>query len=120
MKTILTTMLVLFTLNCTFAQKTAIVKNKSQVTSIKEAGVGTITMPGDITASEIESKSKFYTQYFTVNFDEATKIATFNMVENDERGRAVIMRFLSACDTQDIRVGDEILSIQDFYQKYLK
>ncbi len=120
MKTILTTMLVLFALNFTFAQNTAIAKNKSDITSIKESGVGSLVLPTKMTKSEVEAKSKYYTQYFTVAYDEASQKVTFTMVENDEKGRAVIMRFLSGCDVQEVRVGEEILSVNDMYMKYLK
>lgn len=106
--------------NYTFSQEIAKVKNASELTSTKEKGSCVITLPAKMTKESVESNAKYYTHYFTVQFDETSKNATFTMVENDERSRSVIVRFLAACNVDQIDIAGTMVKRDDLYVKYLK
>lgn len=118
MKTIFSTLIFVLALSFSYGQ--ASVKSASDLTSIKESGKGYITLPANLTKADVEAKSKYYTLYFTVNFDEKSKVATISMVENSERSRQIIIRFLAACEVQTINVGAESVSRDVLFEKYLK
>ncbi len=120
MKTIVSTLLIVFAFTFAFGQNTAFVKAPSDLTSIKETGKGHITLPERLTKEEVQSKAKYYTLYFTVDFDEKSKVATINMVENNERSRAIIVRFLAGCEVQNVTVGNETINRDLVFEKYLK
>jgi len=120
MKAILTTLLLFIGLNLSFAQQTAIVKQTSDITSIKNTGKGMITLPSGLSVDDVASKAKYYTHYFTVQFDEKTNVASITMVDNDERNRSIIVRFLAACDVSEVKIDGKTISRDDLFQMYLK
>lgn len=120
MKTLFSIVVLFLTMNIASAQNSATVKSASDLTSLKDKGKGFITLPGNLTKEDVASKSKYYTLYFTVEFDDKTKVATINMVDNTERSRAIITRFLAACEVQTIVVGNETVHRDQLFEKYLK
>ena len=120
MKSILTTLLLFLGLNFSFAQHTAIVKQTSDITSLKSSGKGMITLPEGLTSDVVAEKAKYYTHYFTVQYDEKSSVASFTMVENDDRARSIITRFLAACDVNDVKIEGKLVNRDDFFQLYLK
>jgi hypothetical protein len=109
-----------FSQNGLFAQETAKVENVSELTSVKENGSCVITLPSGITNEMVESNANFYTHYFTVQFDEVSKKSIITMVQNDERSRAVIIRFLAACNVDQVDVSGVLVKRDDLFLKYLK
>lgn len=120
MKTIFSTLVLVFAFSFAFGQGTANVKSAADLTSIKEKGKGYITLPEKLTKDEVMSKAKYYTLYFTVEFDEKSKVATINMVDNTDRSRGIITRFLAACEIQNINVAGEVINRDQLFEKYLK
>lgn len=118
MKTLFSTLIFIVAIGISFGQ--ASVKSAADLTSIKESGKGQITLPSKLTKADVEAKAKYYTLYFTVDFDEKSKVATINMVDNSERSRAVIVRFLAACEIQTINVGSEAVNRDHLFERYLK
>lgn len=106
--------------NFSFSQETAKVKNATELTSLKDKGVCEITLPSNMTKDAVETNGKYYTHYFTIVFDEASKKATFTMVENNERSRSVIVRFLAACNVDQVDVAGTMVTRDDLFVKYLK
>lgn len=103
-----------------FGQNVASVRSAADLTAIKTTGKGQITMPSSLTSDLIQQRAKYYTLYFTVDFDQKTSIATIKMVENTERARAVIIRFLAGCEIQSVNVGGENVSRDVLFDNYLK
>lgn len=95
-------------------------KGKSELTASKTTGVYTFTMPDGITKEEIEKNAKYYTHYFTVAFDENSRVATVNMVSNQSKNRIIIARFLTACGLRYVDVDKSMVSIDDFIKSYLQ
>ncbi|NVK64834.1 MAG: hypothetical protein HWE22_09615, partial [Flavobacteriales bacterium] len=71
------------------------------------------------TAKDMNDAAKYYENYFTVVFDESTQTAKINMVQNDERGRSVIIRLFSASGVRNVNIDGEIISLNDFMTGYL-
>lgn len=120
MKSILAVLVFFVAVNVSFAQERAVVKNKSELTSIKTSGEGSITLPSNLTNELVQSKAKYYTHYFSVEFNEKTKVASIKMVDNSERSRAVIVRFLAACDVNEVDIEGTIVNRDDIFMNYLK
>jgi hypothetical protein len=120
MKTFISMLIVLLTFSLAYGQEVASVKSASDVISIKEKGKGFIVLPSKLNKEDVMSKAKYYTLYFTVDFDERSKIATISMVDNTERSRAIIVRFLAACEVQTINVAGEVMDRGQLFERYLK
>lgn len=120
MKTVLTTLVLFLALSFSFGQNIAIVKSANDFTTLKETGKMSIKLPETFTAEQVSNNSKYYGLYFTVAFDEISKVATINMTTNDERSRAIIVRFLAASEIKEVKVGEEMINRDLLYEKYLR
>jgi len=101
------------------ASQTAVSKGTEALANSKASGDYVFVLNGK-TESEISDAAAYYKQYFTVNFDESSQTVKINMVENDERARAVIVRFLVASGVRNVDVDGNSVSINDFMTKYLQ
>ena len=102
------------------ASNVAVAQGHTELIKAKESGVFTFEIPGDKTSEEVSDRAKFYTNYFTVAFDEGTDIVTITMVDNSPSSRTIISRFLMSSGFRMVRVGDEELKMIDFTAQYLK
>ena len=71
------------------------------------------------TEGDISGAASYYAHYFKVEFDESSQTAKLEMIENDERARAVIMRFLVAAGTRNVSVDEKVISVNDFMSNHL-
>lgn len=101
------------------ANEIALTQGASALENSKKAGEYTFTLAGK-TSSEIATNSNYYTNYFTVEFNEATQVTKLTMVENDERARTVIMRFLVSSGVRYTNVDGKVISVHDFMSTYLQ
>lgn len=90
------------------------------LTKSKLSGDYVFTMPSNLTAEDVSQNSKYYTLYFTVNFDEGSKKASIHMLDNSPKARFVICRFFTACGVQYVEVDDVNLDLTAFTEKYLQ
>lgn len=72
------------------------------------------------TEADITAAASYYTHYFKVNFDESSQKISLSMIENDTRGRAVIMRFLVASGVRHVDVDGKVIPVGDFMTSYLQ
>jgi hypothetical protein len=122
-KNLLILVLLLVSLNSYFAQETATVASvvsKSAFLEGKTTGKFKITLPASSEKEDVQKSASYYVHNFTVNFDNATKVAEVTMVTNDERSRQIIVRFLSACGVQQINMEGTMVDLYPFYETYLK
>jgi len=104
----------------TFGQNTvATVKSAQELIDLKKTGVCVINLPGEYTKAEIADRAKYYTTYFTVDYNEKTKGVTIKMVENEARSRQVIERFMVACGIEKLQIGDELVATSEIFSRYL-
>lgn len=106
--------------NAQEAREIAGSKGKSELTNSKSNGVYTFTMPSGVTKEDVEKNAKYYTHYFTISYDESSKTATVNMVNNQAKNRLVIARFLTACGLRYVNVDNSMISIDEFIKTYLE
>lgn len=107
--------------NMSIAQETGEVvvsQGKQELVDSKTNGEYQFTFV-DQTAERIEKSASYYTHYFTVVYDESSMLATITMIQNDEKGRAVIMRFLSASGARFVEVDDNVISVSEFMVDFL-
>lgn len=106
-----------------FSQEQETIANsqgKTELVNSKVSGLYNFTMPSNVTDEMVAKNSTYYTEYFTVAFDNKSKNAKITMVDNSEQSRYVIPRFLSSCGVRTIDVDGDNLDIQTFSETYLK
>jgi len=123
MKSLIRAFVVVFSIlltNFSFSQvAVARVSSAQELQGIKTTGKCVITLPVAFTKAEVADRSKYYTLYFTVDYNEQSREATITMVENSARSRQIIERFLIACDVESVLVGDEVVHHGELFEKYL-
>ena len=108
------------TANSQEISKSAFVKSKSEVLKSKETGSYVFMLPKGTTKEKVEQSAKYYTIYFTIIFDETTLEAKINMINNDEKARHVICRFLISTEIEKINMEGQEFFIEEFYKQYMK
>lgn len=85
----------------------------------KVSGEYIFTMPERVDQAMVEKNSAFYVAYFSVAFDETSKVTKINMVENEAQSRIVIARFLTSCGVREIQIDEQEVNMTDFITNYL-
>ncbi|MFT5777187.1 MAG: capsule polysaccharide export protein KpsE/RkpR [Crocinitomicaceae bacterium] len=123
MKKIIYTLFVMLGLSSiSFAQEAneiATTTSKTELANSKRDGVYQFTFVGQTTAG-IEKSAKYYENYFSIDFDESSNVATITMKVNEAKSRTVITRFLIAAGAHYVKVGGEMMSTNEFMIDYLK
>lgn len=91
-----------------------------KVIESKSTGIYEFQMPSELKAEDIKKNAEYYTQYFTVTYDNATKKAVIKMIENTEKSRLVIVRFMIANNVKEIKMGETTYSVEKFYADFIK
>lgn len=107
----------------TFAQdisNTAAAQTKTELAASKESGNYLFILPAGLSAETVAKNSTYYVHYFTVEYTEKTSEAKITMTSNDEKGRHVIMRFLTANGVRFVKVDGTTISTEDFFVKYIQ
>ncbi|MBW7868091.1 MAG: hypothetical protein H3C31_07195 [Brumimicrobium sp.] len=76
--------------------------------------------PDEITQETIEKSGKYYTEYFTVEYNKPSKIVKVSLIENTDMARRVITRFLLSCGVRTVEFTGKEFTIMEFYDSYLK
>ena len=97
----------------------ATAQSKTELSASKSSGKYLITLPDGMTSEEVAENSKFYTRIFTISFDEKTDVATITMIENSDKSRHVIVRFLTSCGVQSVLVEGREMMLEDFFTNYM-
>ncbi len=124
MKTLFYTFLVVVGFgSAAFAQEKstiAVGPTTTEINSGKQTGKFTFIMPQGTTAEDVAHTTKYYTNYFTVDYKESSREAKITMVSNDERSRAVIARFLVSNGVREVNISGTLVSVDELFEKYLK
>ena len=105
-----------------FAQdRAAIAKTEGKLELIKskESGEYAFVLPSNVTEEAVEKNSKYYTEYFTVNFDDGSKEVEITMISEEDIATKVIGRFLISCGVQEVEIDGASLPVTDFIDKHL-
>ncbi|MES2799024.1 MAG: hypothetical protein V4638_03345 [Bacteroidota bacterium] len=98
----------------------AVSPSKTEIAAGKTSGNFKFTLPEGTTAEDVAQNSKYYTHYFTVNYDAKSRVADITMISNDEKSRSVIIRFLVANSVEKLNIDGTLVSTGDYFEKYLK
>jgi hypothetical protein len=122
MKILLSSLFVCLSLTVLNAQNanTAICGTKESLIKGVQSGLIELTLPENISKSDVEKYGSYYKNSFIISFDEKSHLATIKMVENTSNNRRVILRFLSANQIQNVVVEDKSFLVNDFYENFLK
>lgn len=94
-------------------------EGKEALMASKVSGEYSFTLPATVTKELVTKNAAYYTAYFSVVFDEASKVSKIKMIENDAPSRTVIARFLTACGSQQVQIDGEQVNMTDFITKYM-
>lgn len=123
MKKLIYTLFVLIGLSTvSFAQTSdvAVAEGNTELMASKKTGNYKFTLPANLTKEDVAKNAKYYTRYFTVDFNESAHTATLNVADNDEKNRTVVARFLIACGVNKVKVDGREMEISKFMNAYLK
>jgi hypothetical protein len=98
----------------------ALSNGKEALLKSKVSGEFEFKFGSDRTKESVDKGASYYTQYFTVDFNEGTDVAKIKLIENTPSARMVVARFLSYNQVRKVKVDSEELSISDFIDLYLK
>lgn len=98
----------------------AVSNGTKELASSKISGEYEFQFETERTSESVEKAASFYTQYFTVDFDEETQLVKIKMIENTASSRIIIARFLSYNKVQYVKIDGDETSVSDFMDKYLK
>jgi hypothetical protein len=105
-----------------FGQKTlnASATNLAELKSGVASGHIQLILPNEVSSENITMYAKYYTNMFTVEYDEKSRLATFHMVTNDTFSRRVILRFLSANQIVGVQVENKNYDLGTFFENFLQ
>lgn len=103
-----------------FSQNIANSEGTNALAASKTSGEYSFTLPSEMDDEMVAKNAAYYTAYFTVNFDNSSKVANITMVDNTPRGRSVIARFLSSSNVREIEVDGVNHTVGDFMENFLK
>ena len=102
----------------------------AQIAKIEEEGIAvrhmhakqslTFEFPKEITDSNIEQASKYYTKYFTVNHNAGSRTVKIDFIDNSETAKKVVTRFLLSSGVKGIEYNKETYTLMEFYDKVIK
>jgi hypothetical protein len=119
MKNILMLSMFVLTFGLTFAQTASVSGDEATIAQQVEEGTFEIEMPKTTSAEDINKSAEYYVDYFTVEYNDDTKVANITMVDNTPSSRRVINRLLLSNGVRTIAFNGEEFSINEFYDKYL-
>lgn len=111
--------ILLQSINAQEVELSAISEKAKELVNSKEKGVFKFTFPNNISNEEINQSANYYTSFFSVNFEESSHIVIITMNDNNSSNRRVIMRFMAANKISNISVDGNLISVHEFYEKYL-
>jgi len=123
MKNLICIAIVLF--GCTisvFAQESsqiAITQTAQELVNSKRTGDYSFQLPTSVSQETATSNAKYYTHYFTVTFDNDSHTAKLKMLQNGPKDRFVMVRYLTSCGVKYVKVGSEILKLDEFANDHL-
>ncbi|TNF47709.1 MAG: hypothetical protein EP305_07110 [Bacteroidetes bacterium] len=124
MKNIFFALVSILTLSLTsYAQEhsgVVVASSKTELAASKENGKYVFQFPEGISSESVEQTTKYYTHYFTVQYDGSSRKAIVTMVTNDEKSRSVIGRFFVANGIDNVNVEGTSMAVGEFFENYLK
>jgi hypothetical protein len=120
MKTLFFTLMAV--IGCSFASfsQVATTQTKMELNASKSNGKYVFMMPAGLNKDDVMKNAAYYVHYFTVGYNEKSGQAKVDMVNNDEKSRRVILRFLMSCGVRSVVVEGQTMNLEDFYSTHLQ
>ncbi len=99
---------------------TAKISSKVALTDGKSNGMYSIVLPEGLTAEKVNKNASYYQSSFTVEYAEKSREAKIKMVQNDDKNRHVIVRFLGSCGVQYVSLDGKTISTEELFTTYMK
>lgn len=77
-------------------------------------------LPDNTTQEKVKKAASYYVSHFTVRFNNETKAATINLIENTNYSRKIINRFLLSAGVRQVHFNGKDYTIIEFFNTYLK
>ncbi len=119
MKSLMTLIGLFVAVSTTFAQVAKVEGSAAAFEKQVAKGQMEIILPQSADAESVEKSASYYTDYFEVSFNEESKVATINMIDNTASNRRVISRFLLTNGVRNIELDGTNYSINEFYDQFL-
>lgn len=103
-----------------YSQNAKVSGNLESLKKEVREGVFTFVLPESITEADVNKSAQYYTDYFTVTYNDNSKVANIKMKENTPAARRVIIRFLLSSGVKSIDFQGKEHTINDFYEKFLE
>lgn len=120
MKKLFMLSIILFSSIVAFSQTATIDGNKETMKKAVEKGVFEISMPSSVSIDDINKNKEYYTDYFTVDYNDANKLATITMVDDSAKSRRVITRLLLSVGVKEVNVDGKDYTFNDFFNTFLQ
>lgn len=124
MKKLILSLLVLFGLtSLSIAQEAELLVDshgKSALIKSKNSGEFEFNFESERTKASVDKAASFYTNHFTVDYNEENGAVKIKMVNNTPESRIVVSRFLSYNQVRFVKVDNENLNMTDFIDLYLR
>jgi hypothetical protein len=73
----------------------------------------------NIDAEAVKNSTAYYTQYFSVVYDNKTGKSTLKLTE-DDMSKMVISRYMMSNGISEVLIDGKTISVQDFMAEYLR
>ncbi|HLW38964.1 MAG TPA: hypothetical protein VKX31_01140 [Brumimicrobium sp.] len=120
MKKIITIFTVLIFTAISFSQTAKVEGDKAAFEQKLSNNIVEFVMPGTTSSEEVSKSAQYYTEYFTVDYNEETKVAKIVLINEDPMARRVITRFLLSTGVRSIDFIGEEHTIMGFYSSFLE
>jgi hypothetical protein len=104
------------------SQATGIAKaqSKKELAASKLSGSYVFTLPSGISEDDVTKNASYYVHYFTVSYSQKSAQVKIDMIENDDKSRHIIIRFLTSIGMKAVTVEQKNLELNEFFTSYLQ
>lgn len=120
MKKLITLFTILIFTAISFAQTAKVEGDKALLEEKLSNNIVEFIMPSETTSEDVSKSAQYYTEYFTVEYDDDSKVAKIVLVNEDPIAKRVITRFLLSTGVRTINFSGEDHTIMGFYSTFLE
>lgn len=105
-----------------FAQTAKVDGSQAELEKNLVANTLTLVMPSEVATETIKKSATYYTDYFSVKYNEGNHQALLTFVDPSkiDISRRVVTRFLLSCGVRSVDFDGKSYTIMQFYDTFLK
>lgn len=121
MKNLITLFALFFFTIGSYAQTATVKANQDDFKKALSTGYVEFVFPEEITSEDVNKSAQYYTEYFTVTFNQESHVAKIKLNKSDDPlARKIIQRFLLSSGIRTVHFNEKDYSISEFYNDSLK